>query len=92
MPVSPFRPWKIALVNNSQLYPFHAEISWEHKRLRLTLPAIAFHEKGRYKALFADPSYPYTLMRTWLVPRKIERNEDNLIQQIEFDFSHRQAN
>ena len=84
------RDWRLAIWASRELVPLRGRIAWEEKRLILKAPGFPFAMKGRYKAVFADPSYPYTLLRVYLRPLRLEKDaEKKTITEIEFEYFHR---
>ncbi|MFH0922249.1 MAG: hypothetical protein V1913_18040 [Fibrobacterota bacterium] len=85
-----FREWRLAIRRAGGWEPCTGLVDWESKRLMLRQPGPGFTAGGRTPAVMADPSYPYSLLRIYFRPLRIELDPENkAIREIEFEYFHR---
>jgi hypothetical protein len=85
------RPWRFGITFGGRMAPLQGEVSWEQKKVRFLRPDIPFRPDALYEAVFVDPTYKYSLIRAYLRPLRIlrEENGDPGIAEATAEFFHR---
>jgi len=86
-----YRNWRFGIWIGNTLLLYSGLLCWEQKRIKLSDVPALFSLKGKYEAVFVDPTHGYTLIRAYVRPLEIEKDPDNekRITHVRFEFFHR---